>query len=241
MSLEAQIAALVQASNNLTSAVNNKIGEIDAHLEKSTGEINQQLEQTKFMLPRICITKNQVLNADEVGQLPKFFSVHHEVSCSLYKSIPPAPANRDASHIALLQEIEREVGADLRINENYRDGFNIYKLSWAANAAPASGWLAFPHSVDSSTNPFISLNTFLTVGSLVKVLSGSVGGAWATGARLGQWTFCNYLLSPQGFGVYINLHPMRNSQSGELLVALPAAITGHIGKLENWFSSVCFQ
>ncbi|HFQ5182611.1 TPA: hypothetical protein ACGUW2_004640 [Vibrio vulnificus] len=46
MSLEQQIAALVEASNNLTSAVNGKIDEIDSKVEEATrkiseGEVNQ--------------------------------------------------------------------------------------------------------------------------------------------------------------------------------------------------------
>ncbi|WP_429071886.1 hypothetical protein [Aeromonas dhakensis] len=240
MSLESQIAALVQASNNLTDAVSGKIGEIDNHLNQSTQEINRQLEQTKYMLPRIVITKNQSLAVPSGQSLPTGLSIHTEVACSVYQAIPSEPARRTAAHIALLQEIERDTSANLRVNEYYRKDFNIVKLSWAAVANPASGWLAFPNSVDSDTIPSVPLNTFLTVGALVKVLSGSITGAWGTGARLGKWTFCNEKLSPSGFGTYTHLHPMRNSQSGEILVAFPAAITGHIEKLENWFPNVNF-
>lgn len=240
MSLEAQIAALVQASNNLTAAVDGKIGEIDNHLNQSAQEINRQLEQTKYMLPRIVITKNQSLAVPSGQSLPTGLSIHTEVACSVHQAIPGGPAQRTAAHIALLQEIERDTSANLRINEYYRKDFNIVKLSWTAIANPASGWLAFPNSVDSDTIPSVPLNTFLTVGALVKVLSGSISGAWGTGARLGKWTFCNEKLSPNGFGTYTHLHPMRNSQSGEILVAFPAAITGHIEKLENWFPNVNF-
>lgn len=240
MSLEAQIAALVQASNNLTSAVDGKIGEIDNHLNQSTQEINRQLEQTKYMLPRIVITKNQSLAVPSGQSLPTGLSIHTEVTCSVHQAIPGGPAQRTAAHIALLQEIERDTSANLRINEYYRKDFNIVKLSWTTIANPASGWLAFPNSVDSDTIPSVPLNTFLTVGALVKVLSGSISGAWGSGARLGKWTFCNEKLSPNGFGTYTHLHPMRNSQSGEILVAFPAAITGHIEKLENWFPNVNF-
>lgn len=240
MSLEAQIAALVQASNNLTAAVDGKIGEIDNHLNQSTQEINRQLEQTKYMLPRIVITKNQSLAVPSGQSLPTGLSTHTEVACSVHQAIPGGPAQRTAAHIALLQEIERDTSANLRINEYYRKDFNIVKLSWTAIANPASGWLAFPNSVDSDTIPSVPLNTFLTVGALVKVLSGSISGAWGTGARLGKWTFCNEKLSPNGFGTYTHLHPIRNSQSGEILVAFPAAITGHIEKLENWFPNVNF-
>lgn len=239
MSLESQIAALVQASNNLTDAVNGKIGEIDNHLNQSSQEINRQLEQTKYMLPRIVITKNQSLSVPSGQSLPTGLSIHWEVACSVYKTIPSDIAKRSAEHIALLQEIERDTSANLRVNDFYRKDFNIVKLSWTSMVGN-SAWLAFPNSVDSDTIPSVPLNTFLTVGALVKVLSGSISGAWGTGARLGKWTFCNEKLSPSGFGTYTHLHPMRNSQSGEILVAFPAAITGHIEKLENWFPNVNF-
>ncbi|WP_321150232.1 hypothetical protein [Aeromonas jandaei] len=41
MSLEAQIAALVQASNNLTSAVNGKIGEIDKEMNAALAQFEE--------------------------------------------------------------------------------------------------------------------------------------------------------------------------------------------------------
>ncbi|HEB4994547.1 TPA: hypothetical protein R0E73_003830 [Aeromonas hydrophila subsp. hydrophila] len=239
MSLEAQIAALVQASNNLTGAVNNKIGEIDAHLEKSTAEINKQLEQTKFMLPRTAITKNQLLSIPSGQSLPASFSIHSAVTCTLYKTIPMGPGSRDPSVIALLQEIERDTGANMRVSEFYRNDFNIIKLSWNSNGG--RDFLAFPHSVDSATTPSIPVNSYLTIGALVKVLSGSVEESWCAGAKLGKWAFCKAKYDPWGFGAYVHLHPYRTSQSGEVLIALPAAITGHIETLENWFPNINFQ
>ena len=41
MSTETQIANLVQASNNLTSAVNGKIGDIDKRMDQARAEFDQ--------------------------------------------------------------------------------------------------------------------------------------------------------------------------------------------------------
>lgn len=49
MSLEAQIAALVQASNNLTSAVNGKIGEIDHRMDQSEASFEEWKRTTSFV------------------------------------------------------------------------------------------------------------------------------------------------------------------------------------------------
>ena len=49
MSLESQIAALVQASNNLTSAVNGKIGEIDHRMDQSEASFEAWKRTTSFV------------------------------------------------------------------------------------------------------------------------------------------------------------------------------------------------
>lgn len=49
MSLESQIAALVQASNNLTSAVNGKIGEIDRRMDQSESSFEVWKRTTSFV------------------------------------------------------------------------------------------------------------------------------------------------------------------------------------------------
>lgn len=46
MSLESQVAALVEASNNLTGAVNNKIAEIDRKVDEATAEVPAAVVKT---------------------------------------------------------------------------------------------------------------------------------------------------------------------------------------------------
>ncbi|MGM6040953.1 hypothetical protein ABLA37_22415 [Vibrio parahaemolyticus] len=61
MSLEQQIAALVDASNNLTGAVNGKITEIDQRVDNAEQEYQQLIEGIRSDFPFYRITKNQEL------------------------------------------------------------------------------------------------------------------------------------------------------------------------------------
>ncbi len=51
MSLEQQVTALVEASNNLTGAVNAKIGEIDQAVQDATDEFNRQIDEVIKSIP----------------------------------------------------------------------------------------------------------------------------------------------------------------------------------------------
>ncbi|NVH51878.1 hypothetical protein HU985_13330 [Photobacterium damselae subsp. damselae] len=236
MGLEQQISSLVQASENLTSAVNNKIGEIDQHLSNLTNQIQGEMNNLKSMLPRIIITKNQVLKVNEGERFPSGFSVHSDISMELYKTVSADPSTRQSDVISLLTEIERDLGFDIRKTEYYRQQFNIYKLKWTQGTT----WLAFPQSADGvGLNDAIPLGSFLTIGAFVKVISGSVRGAWGEGAVEGKWRFTGHRTGTgSAFGSYTHLHPMRNTSSGELLVALPAAITGFIENPSDWFDNI---
>ena len=233
MSLEQQIGALVKASENLTGAVNGKIGEIDEQLRLSIDKINQHLDVTKTMLPRILMTMNQTLVAGD-DLLPLNFNVNANVTVTKVIDIAEGPGSRDIAQKQMLQEIEMDLNVDLRINEFYRKSFSIYKLAWSNNV----GWLAFPVAADDKLSPRVPLNTYFTIGAFVKIVSGSLGGAWANGAVFGKWCFCSTKNSPAGFGTYTNLHPITNTESGEILVALPAAITGHIDNATEWFPNI---
>ena len=66
MSLEQQVTALVEASNNLTSAVNGKIGDIDNKLNQKMAEVDQTLDNL-FLDPRFGIQpSHEQLNPQDV-------------------------------------------------------------------------------------------------------------------------------------------------------------------------------
>ncbi|MCD9516585.1 hypothetical protein GLP23_17180, partial [Photobacterium carnosum] len=49
MSLEQQIGALVKASENLTGAVNGKIGEIDTKVKAATSAVPEQIKNSMYV------------------------------------------------------------------------------------------------------------------------------------------------------------------------------------------------
>lgn len=58
MSLEAQIAALVQASNNLTGAVNGKMQQIDNKVDQGIADVNESAERALTSLPFFAVNGN---------------------------------------------------------------------------------------------------------------------------------------------------------------------------------------
>lgn len=233
MSLEQQVTALVASANALTGAVNGKIAQIDQKTAENTAKVDTELARILTKLPRIIITKNQVLDTDLSTGLPKGLSVNANVTVTEYMTMSQE-AVKPSEQIALLEQMEADMGADLRKYAFWRRPFKIVKISWINSPT----WLAFPQAADDSSAVSIPVNTFITLGAFVKVLSGTIDGAWANNNQGGKWTFCNTKLTPSGFGSYMNLHPIPTSATGELLVALPAAITGHIDIAGEWFANV---
>lgn len=228
-----EIGELIGSVNELTQTVAGKMAEIDQKTEENSAKVDEELARIQTKLPRIIITRNQVLALDADTNLPIGMSVHGKVTVTEHMVISGSNV-KPADNLALLQEMETDMGTDLRKTGHYRQGFRVLKMSW--DNSP--DWLAFPHAADDPSLNSIPVNTFLTLGAFVKVLSGTIGGSWAHGCKLGKWVFCNSKLSPSGFGTYANLHPIPGSVSGELLVAFPAAITGHIDDPAQWFPNV---
>ncbi|WP_345876428.1 hypothetical protein [Shewanella algae] len=236
MSLTQDIANMVQAANNLTAEVAGKMSEIDQKTAQNTAKVDSELAKIQTKLPRIVMTLNQILKPADGQVYPENFSIGGGVTAEVYDYIEGNPASRDSAQISLLQEIQQDVGISMRISEHYRQGFYVYKLSWVTGNG---SWFAFPRAADNPSLYNLPLNTFFTVGAFVKVLSGEVSDdAWCKGNKLGKWVFCNSKYEPSSFGAYVHLHPYRRSESGEVLVALPAAITGHIESGSNWFPNI---
>lgn len=233
MSLEQQVSSLVTAANKLTGAVNGKMAEIDKKTAENSAKVDSELAKIQTKLPRIIITKNQVLDLDTDTGLPIGMSVHSKVTVTEHMTITGSNV-KPAEQMQILEEMQSDMNCNLRTTSHYRRHFKILKMAWV----DTPDWLAFPQSADDPNLSSIPVNSFLTLGAFVKVLSGSVRGAWANGSTTGKWVFCNIKLSPSGFGTYLNLHPIPNTPTGELLVALPAAITGHIDSPENWFPNI---
>lgn len=228
-----KLAESVEASGKLRETILEKVGEIDDATLNSIKKIDEHINLSKELLPRIVITRNQELDFDASNGFPLNFSFATGVTPSLHTIINNYKDKSDDA-VAMLREMSDDMGAELSINNYYRRDFKVFKLSWSGKPP----WLAYPECSDSSGLPSIPLNTLTTIGAFVKVLSGEIYGSWTEGNQVGKWTFCRQHYSPAYFGSYIHLHPIPVSDSGELLVALPAAITGFIDKPEQWFPNI---
>lgn len=250
MSLETQIAALVTAANNLTGEVSGKIAEIDQALVAAGVAYNAQLEDLKNRLPRLAVSKNMLMVDSDANGYPDNWGFHSELTLTKLETISRASeaAGRPAADIALLAAIEADVKEifpdfDIRKSQYYRQDFNVWKMQWAANAVtPNAGYLAFPYAADYNGNAdtavALPINSYVTVAGFVRLVEGTLNnGSWATGARLGKWTWCSNILAPtRTFGAYSHLHPSRLSGSGVVEVALAGACTGVVQHPGAWFA-----
>ncbi|EPN7235434.1 hypothetical protein ACT21L_004423 [Vibrio vulnificus] len=67
MSLEQQVTALVEASNNLTSAVNGKIGQIDQRMVQAEQEFQVFQDEVKKLIPAINLLPDPGFQSSTVG------------------------------------------------------------------------------------------------------------------------------------------------------------------------------
>lgn len=244
MSLEAQIASLVTAANNLTAAVNGKMGAIDKKVADAKAAYDAQLANVKSILPRIAVTRNFRMRSTVTPALIDNWGIHAEVTASLLMNISATSeaTGRPAANVLKLAEIEADVKEqfpDFSISKSayYRNDFNIWRMQWTTNASGAN-YLAFPHAADGDQSPSVPRNSYLTIGGFVKIVEGGVSShRWVKGAQLGKWRWCNDIQTPaRDFGSYNNLHPNRTTQAGIVEVALVGAVTGVVEHPGEWFS-----
>lgn len=244
MSLESSIAGLVTASNKLTEAVGNKLGEIDKAVDAAGVKFDNQIIDLKTRLPRLAVTRNFRMMDTDANGYPDAWGFHAEVTPGMIREIAAISegAGRPAADIALLAEIERDVreqypNFDIRRQQYYRSTFTVWKFSWAKRSDAPSAYLSYPMAADqtASTSPSVPTNSYTTFGAFVKLVEGSIGGGWAVGAVLGKWRWCSVVLSPDNaFGGYTISHPMRLTDSGNLQVAFAGAATGVITDPNSW-------
>lgn len=244
MSLESTIAALVTASNNLTAAVNGKMGQIDGKVNEAKAAFDTQLAALTSKLPRLGITKNFAMaDAGNLGR-PDTFGYHSQVSWVKVKNIVSASqaTGRTAEEIALLAQIEADVKEvypdfDIRKSDYYRRDFNIWRATWSELNA-GKPYLAYPVTSDGVLNAGVAsvpLNSFITVAGFVRVVEGEISGVWSTGSKKGKWRWCSTVLNPSNaFGAYTHLHPMRLSASGVVEMALVGACSGVVTHPGAW-------
>ncbi|WP_369300850.1 hypothetical protein [Pseudomonas sp. N2-5-1-1] len=243
MSTEQQLASVVSAANSLTSVVTDKVGEIDKAIADARRAYDAQLLDLKSRLPRLAVTKNFNLYPSADGKLIDNWGVHSEVTSNKLRSITTASqaTGRPQADVDFLLQVQADVREqfprfDIRASEYWRTTVNVWQLKWAI--ADVSPWLAFPYTVDTALadrTGAVPLNSYITVGAFVRVVEGSITGAWSTGAEKGKWRWCSTVVAPSDlFGAYYHLHPVRTSASGIVEVMLAGACTGVVTSPGDW-------
>lgn len=243
MSMEQQLAAVVSAANNLAGVVTGKVDEIDEAIANARLAYDSQLLDLKRKLPRLAVTKNFNLYPNADATLIDGWGIHGEVACTKLRSITTESqaTGRPQADVDFMLKVQADIREqfpkfDIRASEYWRTVVNVWQMKWAASGV--SPWLAFPYTVDtalSNGTRAVPLNSYITLGAFVRVLEGSVTGAWSVGAEKGKWRWCSTVVAPtELFGAYYHLHPMRTSSSGVIEVMLAGACTGVVTNPGDW-------
>lgn len=236
MSLEKKLTEVVESANKLTQTVSEKQQVIDNRMTQMAERVNEHIAEIDSHLPRVCITNNPCLDEDAETGLPHGISIHADLAVEKVITISGNPNNRSPEEISILREIELDLDTDLRIDHHYRKSFNIYRFTWNKESSIGS-WLLFPNSVHLDGS--IPNNTLCTIGALVKVVSGEISRYWGHNCIQNKWHFNYSRYAPVNmFGHYFHPHPIRQTTSGEVLVALPAVTTGVVDDIKSWFPLV---
>jgi hypothetical protein len=113
--------------------------------------------------------------------------------------------------------------------------FDVWRIAWA------------PPRTKGGLLMFASMPTYnqpVTCGAFVKLEKGNVAGGWADGAEPGTWKLCGQSYTNgawNGESGYCHPHPRLGSDSGSLLVALPALVYGTVDLQDprNWWMFPC--
>ena len=241
--MEQQLPAVVSAANNLAGVVTGKVDEIDKAVANARLAYDSQLLDLKSKLPRLAVTKNFNLYPNADATLIDGWGIHGEVVCTKLRSITTESqaTGRPQADVDFMLKVQADIreqfpGFDIRANEYWRTVVNVWQMKWATSGV--GPWLAFPYTVDtalSNGTRSIPLNSYITMGAFVRVLEGSVTGAWSVGAEKGKWRWCSTVVAPtELFGAYYHLHPMRTSSSGVVEVMLAGACTGVVTNPGDW-------
>ncbi|WDE04686.1 hypothetical protein SG34_025710 [Thalassomonas viridans] len=216
MALEQDIAELVQASNNLTGVVDNKMQSIDARIASKEAEVDNYLASARGENAIYRQTKNQFgnLTGDSLDYFAKNGGI--TISVSHYRSIVSGTvwASRDAEEQEILTKMGRH-GV-----QHFQPEIRVMKMAWSGyDSTKHSSYTMFPSPIGNNS-------TYCTVASYAKLLSGDIGGQWLQGVN-NEWGLCGTHYAVQQ-GRYLHAHPYAYSPSGEVLFIWPAIVSGRV-------------
>lgn len=214
MSLEQQIAALVQSSNNLTAEVTGKTAEIDQKVAAKETEVNNYLAAARDEYGHICTTANQIMTPNGTNTGVEGYShVYMTLAVSVEAAFTVGAGSSNGWPNAAAQEFGEAVGCLYTSVP-----FNVLRVNWSGAGNVASRFND-KHADGAGQTSF-------TEAAYIKVISGTVGGDFVLRKQYAN-----------GWGLYgrYNNKPFNSShtgmtlvsETGEMLIAMYARVTGY--------------
>ncbi|MBQ4851007.1 hypothetical protein [Pseudoalteromonas sp. MMG012] len=233
MALEQDIAKLIEASNDLTSIVDNKIQDIDNKVlsAKSTvdgyiNQVNNYIDSTRGKQSHFRLTKNQALLPNSDSTFPLNWSGGFVKSAKVVETVVTGSLPEQRS--ALAREFLQAINSD---RQHFAGSFKIWEFEYYPNRRGENQGQAAYLMYQYSRRTTVS-----TAAAIVKHIKGVVpNGYWCQGLEANQPAkLCGQLLSHSGRNSYTHCHPYVNgmgkpeTETGIIQVALPAVVTGDV-------------
>ncbi|TMP30400.1 hypothetical protein CWB99_06565 [Pseudoalteromonas rubra] len=248
MALEHDIASLVEASEALTSTVDNKIQSIDsalsAALSASETKANQHLAKVDAQLSKYTesqshfrVTKNQALIPKEDGSFPKDWSAGYLKQARLVETVETGVEPQNRTDLA--REFLRAIGSDTKY---FAKNFNIWEMEFLPyrNVTNENGDTVKTYSY--MMYQYLRRPTYVTCAAIVKHIRGAVPtGFWCSGLEANAPAkVCGGGISHNNRNFYTHCHPYIHGETLDLSettviqIALPAVVTGNVPIANAW-------
>lgn len=233
MALEQDIAKLIEASNDLTTIVDNKIQDIDSKVlsAKSTvdgyiSQVNSYIDSARDKQSHFRLTKNQALIPNADSTFPLSWSGGFVKSAKVVETVTTNVLPEQRS--ALAREFLQAINSD---RQHFAGSFKIWELEYYPNRRGENQGLSAYLMYQYSRRTTVS-----TVAAIVKHIKGVVpNGLWCQGLEAGQPAkLCGQFIGHSGRNHYTHCHPHVNgagkpeTETGIIQVALPAVVTGDV-------------
>lgn len=215
--LQTNVAALTTAADNLTQEVIGKMRTIDARVATKEQEIDSFIASARNEIPNLRITKNQTLDGP-ADSIPNHWFAHSDMKFERVGTV------RSGIEWSARTPLEQEILTALGYSgiEHFTRSFHVYRMTWEQLSSAGSGYTLYQQ---------FSAPGLITVAAVTKLVSGEIDHFWTKGAT-NKWKITGVKFS-LGRLDYSHCHPYRQSQTGEILFALPACVMGDID-LAHW-------
>jgi hypothetical protein len=225
-----------------------KLVEVDVALALKIAQANTAIanatKPVDSKIPHLQLSANQELKITSAS-IPDDMLVSAGVTIELFENIARSGDARTTEAYQLLIDMQNEIKeqfADFSIRDSisYALEFNVIRLSWDFSGDFVARKTLLKLMTAKRMSSFFQ-RADQTAAAFLKLESGGISGELTDGHELAKWRYCSTLGSKhwQGqFGAYRPFSIIAETETGSLLLALPAVITGSIGHPSNLFKNI---